>query len=58
MAFSDGSATIDCSRDNAGMPIQLMLATLTDRRDFGDDWLLERKARRVSAASRAKTAAT
>jgi DNA ligase D-like protein (predicted ligase) len=22
---------------------QLMLATLTDRRDFGDDWLLERK---------------
>jgi ATP-dependent DNA ligase len=21
----------------------LMLATLTDRRDFGDDWLLERK---------------
>jgi ATP-dependent DNA ligase len=25
------------------MPIQLMLATLTDRRDFGDDWLLERK---------------
>lgn len=25
------------------MPIVLMLATLTDRRDFGDDWLLERK---------------
>jgi DNA ligase D-like protein (predicted ligase) len=25
------------------MPIQLMLATLSDRRDFGDDWLLERK---------------
>ncbi|MEA2504601.1 MAG: hypothetical protein QOG36_1644, partial [Actinomycetota bacterium] len=25
------------------MPIPLMLATLTDRRDFGDDWLLERK---------------
>jgi bifunctional non-homologous end joining protein LigD len=25
------------------MPIALMLATLTDRRDFGDDWLLERK---------------
>jgi bifunctional non-homologous end joining protein LigD len=25
------------------MPISLMLATLTDRRDFGDDWLLERK---------------
>jgi DNA ligase D-like protein (predicted ligase) len=30
-------------RDDAGMPIPLMLATLTDRRDFGDDWLLERK---------------
>src|SRR5713101_1812847 len=29
--------------DDAGMPIPLMLATLTDRRDFGDDWLLERK---------------
>ena len=25
------------------MPIPLMLATLTDRRDFGDGWLLERK---------------
>ena len=25
------------------MVIRLMLATLTDRRDFGDDWLLERK---------------
>src|SRR5579863_682238 len=25
------------------MPMALMLATLTDRRDFGDDWLLERK---------------
>jgi bifunctional non-homologous end joining protein LigD len=25
------------------MPIPLMLATLTDRRNFGDDWLLERK---------------
>jgi bifunctional non-homologous end joining protein LigD len=25
------------------MPIPLMLATLTDRREFGDDWLLERK---------------
>jgi bifunctional non-homologous end joining protein LigD len=25
------------------MPISLMLATLTDRRDFGEDWLLERK---------------
>ena len=26
-----------------GAPIALMLATLTDRRDFGEDWLLERK---------------
>jgi bifunctional non-homologous end joining protein LigD len=25
------------------VPIALMLATLTDRREFGDDWLLERK---------------
>jgi DNA ligase D-like protein (predicted ligase) len=25
------------------MPVPLMLATLTDRRAFGDDWLLERK---------------
>jgi DNA ligase D-like protein (predicted ligase) len=25
------------------VPIPLMLATLTDRRDFGDEWLLERK---------------
>jgi bifunctional non-homologous end joining protein LigD len=25
------------------MPIELMLATLSDRRDFGADWLLERK---------------
>src|ERR1700727_2875559 len=25
------------------MPIALMLATLTDRRDFDDNWLLERK---------------
>ena len=25
------------------MPVALMLATLTDRRDFGEDWLLERK---------------
>ncbi len=25
------------------MPVELMLATLTDRRDFGEDWLLERK---------------
>ena len=28
--------------DDIGM-VPLMLATLTDRRDFGDDWLLERK---------------
>ena len=28
---------------DAGVPIPLMLATLTDRRDFGGDWLLERK---------------
>src|SRR5580692_7751785 len=26
-----------------GVAIPLMLATLTDRRDFGGDWLLERK---------------
>jgi DNA ligase D-like protein (predicted ligase) len=26
-----------------GVPIDLMLATLTNRREFGDDWLLERK---------------
>jgi bifunctional non-homologous end joining protein LigD len=25
------------------MPVSLMLATLTDRRDFGEDWQLERK---------------
>jgi bifunctional non-homologous end joining protein LigD len=30
-------------RDDASVPIALMLATLTDRRDFGEDWLLERK---------------
>jgi hypothetical protein len=40
MAFSDRSATSTIHGDNAGMPIQLMLAILTDRRDFGDDWLL------------------
>jgi DNA ligase D-like protein (predicted ligase) len=41
------------------MTIPLMLATLTDRRDFGDDWLLERKfdgercvARKVSSVVR------
>jgi bifunctional non-homologous end joining protein LigD len=27
----------------SAMPIALMLATLTDRREFGEDWLLERK---------------
>jgi bifunctional non-homologous end joining protein LigD len=27
----------------SAMSIAVMLATLTDRRDFGDDWLLERK---------------
>jgi DNA ligase D-like protein (predicted ligase) len=31
------------SADDVGVAIPLMLATLTDRRDFGDDWLLERK---------------
>ncbi|MGB9111227.1 MAG: non-homologous end-joining DNA ligase [Acidimicrobiales bacterium] len=25
------------------MPVELMLATMTDRRDFGEEWLLERK---------------
>src|SRR5437660_204771 len=30
-------------RDDVAVPLPLMLATLTDRRDFGDDWLLERK---------------
>jgi len=30
-------------RDDVAVPFPLMLATLTDRRDFGDDWLLERK---------------
>jgi bifunctional non-homologous end joining protein LigD len=29
--------------DDAAVAIPLMLATLTDRRDFGGDWLLERK---------------
>ena len=29
--------------DDPHVPIPLMLATLTDRRDFGGDWLLERK---------------
>jgi hypothetical protein len=33
------------------MPIALMLATLTDRRDFGEEWLLEELTRawRLSA---------
>ena len=30
-------------KDDPGVGTPLMLATLTDRRDFGDDWLLERK---------------
>ena len=30
-------------RDDGGVPTPLMLATLTDRREFGNDWLLERK---------------
>jgi bifunctional non-homologous end joining protein LigD len=29
--------------DDGGVATALMLATLTDRRDFGDEWLLERK---------------
>ena len=29
--------------DDAAVATPLMLATLTDHRDFGDDWLLERK---------------
>jgi DNA ligase D-like protein (predicted ligase) len=42
----NGSSPSDLGRqrgDDVGMPIPLMLATLTDRRDVGDDWLLERK---------------
>ena len=35
-------ASAPTSSDN-GAVIPLMLATLTDRRDFGDEWLLERK---------------
>src|SRR5262249_49160424 len=30
-------------RASGPMTLSLMLATLTDRRDFGDDWFLERK---------------
>jgi DNA ligase D-like protein (predicted ligase) len=47
---------------DAGVPIPLMLATLTDSRDFDGDWLLERKfdgercvARRRSADVRLKS---
>src|SRR6266446_3137531 len=29
--------------DDARVALAVMLATLSDRRDFGDDWLLERK---------------
>jgi bifunctional non-homologous end joining protein LigD len=36
------SACISACND-IGVVIRLMLATLTDRRDFGDDWVLERK---------------
>src|SRR5580693_10722280 len=35
------ASTSTCN--DIGMAIPLMLATLTDRRDFGDDWVLERK---------------
>jgi len=30
-------------KDDVDVPMELMLATLTDRRDFAEDWLLERK---------------
>jgi ATP-dependent DNA ligase len=33
----------DSKREEDVMSIAVMLATLTDRRDFGDGWLLERK---------------
>src|SRR2546427_3243352 len=36
-------ANLQRRRDDVAVPLPLMLATLTDRRDFGDDWLLERK---------------
>jgi bifunctional non-homologous end joining protein LigD len=35
--------TVVSGWNDIGMVIPLMLATLTDRRDFGDEWLLERK---------------
>jgi bifunctional non-homologous end joining protein LigD len=37
------SASRSCVGDDDLVPFVLMLATLSDRRDFGDDWLLERK---------------
>src|SRR5437867_8021196 len=46
-AASDYNDTVHDRRSGIGddvrVPIPLMLATLTARRDFGDDWLLERK---------------
>lgn len=36
------------------MPMRLMLATLSDRRDFADDWLLERKFDGVRCVARRK----
>jgi DNA ligase D-like protein (predicted ligase) len=36
-------ANLQRRRNDVAVPLPLMLATLTDRRDFGDDWLLERK---------------
>ena len=38
-----GRGIFDVPEAIHGTVIPLMLATLTDRRDFGDDWLLERK---------------
>ena len=38
-----GRGIFDVPEAINGPVIPLMLATLTDRRDFGDDWLLERK---------------
>jgi ATP dependent DNA ligase domain len=40
---SSGSATGFEKGNDAVVPIAVMLATLTQRRDFGSDWLLERK---------------
>ena len=36
-------AALTSSWNDIGMVTPLMLATLTDRREFGEDWLLERK---------------